>query len=412
MFFTNISKHKYREKHTKIDPTLMASRNDDPEISVQYLNIAHLKYLIKAGDVVAVQKFIQTSQINPSQECVKDIPPVFTAARYGQVDVMHVLISMGFAWNDSRRFNIGRRVDVYSSIHCAAYYGHVDIVRALVMEYGVDAQVLNLEQFEIDECLSLYPFPRVPLWFAVHGGRLNVVEFLFEYVDSCHKAIEFPGDHSPLMLAAMGEHQDICRYLISRVGNTKERKSYLCNELLQTIRTNHIEAAHVLLDCEADVREDTDKQQDGFFAQALLMGSLEMMKLLHSYGYDADAVPANTFSRHSLDVVRYLAVDLNAKIVLSEYWFKSMPSDIITLLIKAGCQFTHRDYDCLEEMFDIRRLSHPTFMNFVRQTISIPRSLQDICCFRVRQLLGRNISCVGSLQLPQKVKDFIRLKHV
>ncbi|XP_046551917.1 ankyrin repeat and sterile alpha motif domain-containing protein 1B-like [Haliotis rubra] len=389
----------------------MASSNVNPDNSVLHDNMVHLRYLIKTGDVIAVQNFIQTSQIDPCEEYVKQTPPVFTAASHGQLHVMRALIAMGFGFEDPCRFEIGRCVELYSAIHCAAFYGHVDIVRALVTEYNVDAQVYNLQPFEIDECSSFYQYPRVPLWFAIHGGRLNVVQFLIEYLESCHKDLEFPCGFTPLWLAAVEGETDICRYLISRVDNTEEKNSYLYNELLQAIKINVMKAARVLLDCEAELQpqaDDTDRWHLVLFEHAALMGRLEMLKLLHSYGFHPEATtcfgePAQTqaFTATPLQVVRYLTVDLNVKLVLTEHSLSSMPPHIITLLIKAGYRFTFRNYEYLEEMSDVHGMSQPKFMNFVR-TISMPKTLQDICCFRVRSFLDKT--------LPVWIRCFFRRK--
>ncbi|XP_067656135.1 ankyrin repeat domain-containing protein 17-like [Haliotis asinina] len=400
----------------------MMASNDSPD-RVLHEDMVHLMYLIKTGDVKAVQDFVQTSQIDPKGENVKQNPPVFTAASHGQLHVMRALIAMGFSFEDPCRFEIRRCTEVYSAIHCAAFNGHVDIVRELVMECNVDAQVYDLQPFEIDERHSFYQYPRVPLWFAIHGGRLNVVCFLIEYLESCHKGLDFPCGFTPLWHAAVEGETDICRYLISRVDNTQEKNSYIYNELLHAIKINFTKAAHVLLDCEAELQPepgDKDRWHLVLFERAALMGHLAMLKLLHSYGFHPESTscfdePAQieAFTAGTLEVVRYLAVDLNVKLVFTEHSLNSMPPHIITLLIKAGYRFTRRNYEYLEEMCDVNGMSQPKkFMNFVRQTISMPKTLQDICCFQVRQLLRRNITCMDSLQLPRKMVDFVKLVHV
>ena len=89
--------------------------------------------------------------------------------------------------------------------------------------------------------------------------------------------------------------------------------------------------------------------------------------------------------------------------------------DIVQLLIKAG--YDPGQDNCIydEDVVDklLRTFGGEHFVNNIRGIATNPRPMQEICCLKIRELIGRNVaSLTADLPLPRKLKNFVSFKHL
>ncbi|XP_067679707.1 protein fem-1 homolog C-like [Haliotis asinina] len=154
--------------------------------------------LIQEGDNEGIIAFLdeKDSVIFESYEHGSNV--VGSAVKYGSLDVVKALVSFGFDPEE----------DVSPFGHCArpirlaCKAGYLDIVKFLVEDHGVSMETS-------DGCLT-----EAPVFHAVFNGRLNVVKYFVESVDSLSERFRRVMVLFPSVIK--NDQSAICEYLLSQ----------------------------------------------------------------------------------------------------------------------------------------------------------------------------------------------------
>jgi transient receptor potential cation channel subfamily A protein 1 len=122
-----------------------------------------------------------------------------------------------------------------SSLHLAAYDGHLEVVKFLVDKMGVSV------------CLTNY-FRQIPLHMAARNNHLDVVQFLVSRDKQCFNFSDSAGMTS-LHYAAMFDCLDVVNHLLSCGGSVSARDVIRRNALDVAIDRGHYETCCAILSC-------------------------------------------------------------------------------------------------------------------------------------------------------------------
>lgn len=178
-----------------------------------------LEVAINSGDLVAVKRLVGLGfNINKRQSRMH---PTYlhTAVKNNSYDIVEYLV------------NNGARIDAQCSIFTPLQTAiQLEIDHNLDMNQGIDANsYMNLDMnqnFEIikllinvdtfDSMFNRCSYGLTPLHLAAKTNKLNVVEYIVEYLRDMDETLDFYDYHSttPLMYAVMNGQLEVAKYMI------------------------------------------------------------------------------------------------------------------------------------------------------------------------------------------------------
>ena len=226
----------------------------------------HIAALVGAGDVVA--KLIEHEADLEAEAGFYRFRPLDYAAIGGQSAVVRLLVQHG-----------GSVYRTYgdSLVHRAAREGHVDVIRALVGDYGLDAD----GRTESGE---------TPLYRAAREGHVDVIRALVgDYGADVNGRTE--SGETPLYRAAREGHVDVIRALVGDYGaDVNGRTESGETPLYRAAREGHVDVIRALVgDYGADVNGRTESGETPLH-RAVREGHVDVIRaLVGDYGADVNA---------------------------------------------------------------------------------------------------------------------------
>ncbi|XP_046373922.2 putative ankyrin repeat protein RF_0381 [Haliotis rufescens] len=303
--------------------------------------------------------------------------PVHVAVSDGSKSIFTLLMRHGFQAN---RLTRGKRRSV-RPIHTAAKSGQLGMLMAMLNDHDVP----------VDTEDSLH---QTPLGYAVSGHHTDIVQYLLSQGADCDRPHR---PQSPFKSAVSSNKLDLATLMIQHGAdvNCKVRGEGC---LLNTCaRLNHVDMMHLL--CNNGARVDIRDENNGF---SILHFALQMpvhVKVL-KFLIRVNA-PLNEVCSKGRTALRGVLCD-RGKLFL--------PPRYVRLLAEAGYEVRRGDYDAACNIpADLGETLRPELLNLLANV----RSLQQLACFKVRQILGTHLpKRVGYLPLPAQVKDYVKLKHL
>ncbi|XP_048244167.1 alpha-latrocrustotoxin-Lt1a-like [Haliotis rufescens] len=354
-----------------------------------------------------VVSYVETRKVSHERYMDKDIYdlrycvyPVISVAEKGHVTILDFLINSGFDPNYRRNEKFFKRMP----IHCACRNGHLDVVKSLVDNHGVDVDSKDAES-------------ETPLSMAIYNGSLDIVRFLVESRANISGAMHFERT-SPLHVAAKENQPEIVKYLISKGAMVNEVNSYGCPPLHHATLHGDICVVRILLEAGAKTEYLGGNTA---FSTATKRENLDMMKLLSSFGADPEEEDCNGYTPLELaiiyersDIIRYLVVDLNVRTHRRRCGYSPLHIAVevgndsaAKLLLKSGCP-AKLDYSGFNEGLPVIK----QIVSHVRRVARIPNSLKRLSCWKIRDQLGRRLSEVDCLPLPRLLINYVKLSDI
>ncbi|XP_046585224.1 serine/threonine-protein phosphatase 6 regulatory ankyrin repeat subunit B-like [Haliotis rubra] len=332
---------------------------------------------IKSRDLNSVQKLIDS--IPGKLQAIKSFPPslpdpICTAAEIGDDAIFNFLLLSGFdpdrfASNDERG-NVIR----LKPIHIAACQGNVNIVRRLVDYHGVSINSPDSKG-------------KTPLLWAVHR-------------------------HS----------KDVARYLISRGADVNQADTSGLTPLYMSVGKFHsLETFKLLIKSGGDV--NVKVRSRCLFYKAAVIGRLDKARILYDHGIHFSEVCADLWMRINISLIKLL-IEINLPLVypndketspLEMGLERTTPSEStqawLQLLVSAGHPVTQAAVDIVSDRFTGDTAD--SIQRHLQYYVSNPRTLQALCCFNIREILGvRLLQEADYLPLPPGLMRFVRLENL
>ena len=293
----------------------------------------HFKFLCEFGYTDIIQLLVTSKSIDIDREG-NGIPPLFYAARYGNLKAMQNLVEAGANINKkvgeesltalmvaSERghvelvrylLNSGASIDARdstirgaTSLHIASESGHAEVVRVLI-EAGAS---LNMT---LDNRSTA-------LYLACRNGEIGVVDVLLR----ARADINLSNDSgcSSLLAASEKGHLQIVRALILAGADVDKENTDGTTPLCKAAQLGHVEVVKDLLEAGAQVNKRTNNGRTPLI-MASSSGHVEVVKALIEDGKDIDVDMVNkdgesplfiACMRGHLDVLRVL-IQANADV--------------------------------------------------------------------------------------------------
>lgn len=279
-----------------------------------------------------------------------------------------------------------------------------------------------------------------PLNVAARTGRLDVLNSMIE-LGFDPSTLYFM--KLPIHDACLSNQADVVKTLVDVHGADVEARAKTdITPLGMAIMAGSDDCITALVDRGADI--DGDSRGETHLCAAIEQGDIDTVKLVIKYGASVDYgefpyvwgnTPVHMAVYHGYyDIARYLIVDLNVRLdmanvegetpftqLLHHFLLDQSPYtrhvNIGTMLLDAGYipNFEAFQYNQTQVKNSplIRTAEGRKLLLHMRRVAMNPHLLQDICCFRLRRLVGKNIQKVtDSILLPQTLKDKVLLKHI
>ncbi|XP_046566247.1 death-associated protein kinase 1-like [Haliotis rubra] len=297
-----------------------------------------------------------------------------------------------------------------SPLHVACTGGHLTVVKSLVEDHGVDVRQGDA-------------FNRTPLYMAVVKGHLNITKFLIEAGAPAYSVNIF-NRASLIHTAVQSKNVEVCEYLLTLHPNVDVRDNSGNTPLHLAARLGCLDVCTLLLDKGANINT-VNNFGNSPFLEATSHCKLDVIEYLNTRGADTrvrdrfgNGVLHVAVRSRSYAITRYVLVDMNLPLNVTNYDGQSVLKlatnlqlwDIVCLLLQAGY---NPGAETVIPDEDVSLNQGNMTVSYMRHIASNPRTLQNLCCFRIRHLLGTRLSqTVGCLPLPERIKDMIRLKHI
>lgn len=288
-------------------------------------------------------------------------------------------------------------------IHLAASHGHEACLRIL-LDKGVDVNCRDSDH-------------RTPLHWAATYGQNEVAEVLITRGASVNMA-QIDG-FTPLHAATCLGHIDVCRTLIRHGADVNRADRDNWTALHTAACYGYKDVVSTVLDAGALLHQRTNDSETAFHV-ACSSGHLAIAELLYEHGSLINVVNINGYTPFHLavyynkfDIARFL-ITINADISThsnagqSPFYLAALRGEerMLRLMIEAGCKVTS------QESAPVASGSHD-LMEQLRYLAINPRSLKDLCCFKIRSVLSHTLlDDVLVLPIPDSLKDIIALKHI
>ncbi|XP_067667601.1 ankyrin repeat, PH and SEC7 domain containing protein secG-like [Haliotis asinina] len=306
----------------------------------------------------------------------------------------------------SRLTCLGNFTRGLSPLHVACTGGHLTVVRSLVEDHGLDVRKGDA-------------FNRTPLFMAVAKGHLDITKFLIDAGAQANSVNTF-NRASLIHTAVQSKNAEVCEYLLTLTPNVDVRDNSGNTPLHLAARLGCLDMCKLLLDKGASIN-NVNNFGNSPFLEATSHCKLNVMEYLNTRGADTrvrdrlgNGVLHVAVRTRSYLTTRYALVDLNLPWNVTNHGGQSVSKlatdlqlwDIIFLLLKAGAEAVITDEDVL---------LNPGNMNvsYMRRITSNPRSLQDLCCFRIRHILGdKAVSTVFSMRSVNSMQGLDRFLNL
>uniref|UniRef100_A0A8C0EXR7 Ankyrin repeat and sterile alpha motif domain containing 1A n=1 Tax=Bubo bubo TaxID=30461 RepID=A0A8C0EXR7_BUBBB len=236
----------------------------------------------------------------PNVNCVDSTgyTPLHHAALNGHKDVVEVLLR-----NDALT-NVADCKGCYP-LHLAAWKGDADIVKLLIHQGPSHTKVNEQNALEIKELKKYGPFDpyinaKTALHCAAQYGHTEVVKVLLEELtDPTMRNNKF---ETPLDLAALYGRLEVVKMLLNAHPNLLSCNTKKHTPLHLAARNGHKTVVHVLLDAGMDSNYQTEK--GSALHEAALFGKTDVVQILLAAGIDVNIKDNRGLT--ALDIVREL----------------------------------------------------------------------------------------------------------
>lgn len=334
---------------------------------------------------------------------------VCLAAEYGLSEEMNSLISTGCSPRVNFPGDFTRGLAL-SPLHVACTGGHLTVVKSLVEDDGVDVRQGDA-------------YNRTPLYMAVVKGHLSITRFLIEAGASAYAVNSF-NRASLIHTAVHSKNAGVCEYLLTLNPNVDVRDNSDNTPLHLAARLGCVDICMLLLDKGAHINA-VNNFGNSPILEATSHCMLDVMKYLITRGADThvrdrfgNGILHVAIRSRSYAITHHALVAINLPLSVTNCDGQTLLQlaadlklwDVICLLLNAGCN-TRAETVATDE--DVVLTPGNMAIRHMRHIASNARTLQDLCCFRMRHILGtRLLNTVGSLPLPERLKDVIRLKYI
>ncbi|WP_422448252.1 ankyrin repeat domain-containing protein [Endozoicomonas sp. ALB091] len=197
--------------------------------------------------------------------------PLWLAAGAGKLEVVELLLSKG-ALPDARDYR-------FAPLEMAAVAGHLKIVRVL-LEYKADIQAGSTTGVNS------------PLYWAVHAGHQDVVEFL--EMNGAHLQVGCPGMDALIHESARRGSTNLIEYLLNLGEDIDNHSTGQHTPVYAAAINGHFEPVKLLLERGANNSHGETGYKTLIWA-ACYSGNLQMVKYLLDQGADINAGGGNTY---------------------------------------------------------------------------------------------------------------------
>ncbi|XP_046373924.2 poly [ADP-ribose] polymerase tankyrase-1-like isoform X2 [Haliotis rufescens] len=332
---------------------------------------------IKTKDLNSVEKLLDST--TEKLQAIKSFPlslpdPLCTAAEVEDDAIFNLLLLSGFdpdrfASNDERG-NVIR----LKPIHIAACRGNVNIVRRLVDYHGVSVDSPDSKG-------------KTPLLWAVYRHSKNVTQ-----------------------------------YLISHGANVNQKDTSGLTPLYMSIGKFHsLDTFKMLIKSGGDI--NVKVRSRCLFYKAAVIGRLDKARILYDHGIDLSEVCVDLWMRISIILIKLL-IEINLPLVnpndkdtspLEMGLGRTVPSVStlawLQLLVSAGHPVSRAALDIVSDRYSGDYAE--SIQRHIQYYVSNPRTLQELCCFKIREILGGRLPQQADyLPLPPAMRRCVRLENL
>ncbi|KAL3869281.1 hypothetical protein ACJMK2_041984 [Sinanodonta woodiana] len=327
--------------------------------------------------------------------------PVCVAASVGFIDVLDILVE-GDCFLDVQ--DLSDPMWKRYPLHIAASNGHLQFVKRLI-EFGAEVNCCDS-----DKRTALH-------WCATHGHH-ELAKYLIS-VGAVVNAAQIDG-FTPLHAATCLGHVAVCEVLLFHGADVNLTDSDGWTALHTAVCYGHIDVVQTLLNARASFTKKTTDEETAFLITASC-GHLNILKLLIEKGAKINdknitghtalhlAVHHNKF-----DIAKYL-IQINADMNTtnqagqSPFYLSALRAEetLMHMIINSGYNLSREEW-ILSRKYPTAISKNVSLCDWLHHMATNCRTLKDLCCYKIRQVLGMNYSKhVHSLPLPTLLKEFI-----
>lgn len=382
-----------------LDELCLAAANEET------CNEVLLLKAIEENDIETVRRLFTETDVSPNF-VLNGRSPICRAAHNGRDLILDILIQQGCNLTTP---DFTDSMWQRQPIHIAASKRHLRFVQKLI-ENGVDVNSRDSDQRTALHWVAIYGFANIAEYLLSVGGCVNIAQ-----VDG----------FTPLHAASCLGHDELCKLLISNNVDLNRTDRDGWTTLHTAVCHGHINVVKALLDAGASLTRTTFDEENVLHI-AVCKGHFEIVRLLVDKGVEINnknmtghtAFHLSIF-HHQYRISKYL-VKKGAEIQtentsgITPLYLAAMRTDesFMLLLYKAGYNFSKEKW-IHENCFPSAVVQNEKLCNMLKSNASNARKLKDICCFKIRKLMGRNcIQSVNDLVIPTTLKDLISFKYL
>ncbi|XP_076441265.1 uncharacterized protein LOC143280491 [Babylonia areolata] len=350
----------------------------------------------KVSDLVTVQG------VKP--HCGGHRSAVWLAAMEGRSQILTLLLDNG---GEPDHPEINDHMWLRRPIHMSACNGHIDCIDVLLNK-GVDVNSRDNDH-------------RTALHWASSYGQNETVLFLIDRGASVNSA-QLDG-FTALHAATCLGHTEVCRILIQHGAdvNLADRDNW--SALHTAACYGYIDVARIMLEAGASIHQRTSDGETSFHI-ACSSGYTGIAEMFYNHGAQINAVNINGYTPfhlavyyNKLDVAHFL-ITVNADMDTANnagqtpLYLAALRGEerILRLMVEAGCKLNGQT----ALPFSARlNQNHADIVQQIQYLTVNPRSLRELCCFKIRSLLRHTLrDDVLALPIPTFLKDLILFRHL
>ncbi|KAJ8306641.1 hypothetical protein KUTeg_017186 [Tegillarca granosa] len=321
---------------------------------------------IEENDIETVRRLFTETDVSPNF-VLNGRSPICRAAHNGRDLILDILIQQGCNLTTP---DFTDSMWQRQPIHIAASKRHLRFVQKLI-ENGVDVNSRDSDQRTALHWVAIYGFANIAEYLLSVGGCVNIAQ-----VDG----------FTPLHAASCLGHDELCKLLISNNVDLNRTDRDGWTTLHTAVCHGHINVVKALLDAGASLTRTTFDEENVLHI-AVCKGHFEIYRISkYLVKKGAEIQTENTSGITPL----YLA---------------AMRTDesFMLLLYKAGYNFSKEKW-IHENCFPSAVVQNEKLCNMLKSNASNARKLKDICCFKIRKLMGRN--CIQSMTPCEQQSTF------
>lgn len=362
----------------------------------------HLRLLeaIQNHNCAIVHDLVHNQGLSPDVN-VDGHSPICRAAQLGYVDILDILVEGGCSLLTADT-DIWRR----QALHIAASKGHIEFAKRL-LEYGADINTRDDDG-------------RTPLHWAATYGNPAMTSFLIQQGAAVNIA-QCDG-FTPLHSATCLGHNNVCKVLIENGAEIHRTDRDGWSTFHTAVCYGHKEVVQTLLDAGASLTKVTNDEENVVHIAAS-SDKLDVLKLLLEHGAELNSVTMSgntpfylSIYHGAFEVTRYL-IKIGADMYRDSgpkktpFLLAAAKCNLPTMLLmmEGGYNLSCEDWVLVKDFPQVL-LKLPEFCNLLYRVASNPRSLKDLCRFRIRRALKFDSDFenrLNSLHLPLCLKECI-----